>query len=309
MRVFVTGAAGFLGRIIISEAKGQGHEVLACSRGASGEACVCWNSDPRVLAQVIADYSPDAFFHCAGSASVGQSVTAPYEDFQASVGTWATALEAIRLSKTNPVVVFPSSAAVYGNPPQLPVHEDSAIAPVSPYGWHKALCEQMAQAHAASFGTRLVTARIFSLFGPTQQRLLLWELFQQLAGGAAAVTLAGTGHESRDYLFEEDAAQALLRLAQVGSTGAPLIVNLAGGAEITVLELAKQLCVLVDASRPVHCLGQHRPGDPLRWCADVSRLRSLTSSLAQPDFFTSLQKTVRHWQSLAQSPLEPLATA
>lgn len=318
MKILVTGAAGFLGSIISREAKTWGHEVLACSRWSGSllrleQRRLRWESDPSLLARHLTAFAPNVVFHCAGSASVGKSVEAPHQDFQASVGTWAVVLEAVRLSKLQPVVVFPSSAAVYGNPSQLPVREDCAIAPISPYGWHKALCEHMAQAHAASFGTRIVIARIFSLFGPTQRRLLLWELFQQLAMGAEAVTLSGTGLESRDYLHEDDAAQALIALAQHALArkpgSAPQVVNLAGGTEITVLELAQQLCSMMDVPPNVHCLGRVRAGDPLRWSADVSLLRRLTPSLAAPDFGAALEKTIRVWQSMATPSVPIFATA
>ena len=93
------------------------------------------------------------------------------------------------------------------------------------------------------------------------------------------------------------------------SGSSPLVVNLAGGVEITILDLAKRLCGLVDASRQVRCLGRHRAGDPLRWCADVARLRSVVPGLAMPDFCASLEKTVRAWQSLETPVVPPLANA
>jgi hypothetical protein len=84
-------------------------------------------------------YAPDVVFHAAGSASVGASMSDPVSDYNASVGTWAALLEGIRQSALKPRIFFPSSAAVYGNPATLPVSEDAALAPISPYGHNKVI--------------------------------------------------------------------------------------------------------------------------------------------------------------------------
>jgi len=119
----------------------------------------------------------------------------------------------VRRSGRRPLVLFPSSAAVYGDLKETRADEETPLAPISPYGFHKAACELLGREYAECFGLRVVVCRLFSLFGPTQRRLLVWELYKQLSGPAQTVWLEGTGEEVRDYLHVEDAAAAFLHLA------------------------------------------------------------------------------------------------
>jgi nucleoside-diphosphate-sugar epimerase len=204
-----------------------------------------------------------------------------------------------------PLVVFPSSAAVYGNPPVLPVPEDSAIAPISPYGFHKAACELLAKEYSECFGLDIVVCRFFSLFGVGQQRLLVWELYEQLAGSNSTIWLEGTGTESRDYLEISDAASALFhvvtnRLAarnqESHNGGQTFIVNIGSGEETNVLHLAVELRNLVAPEKQISCRGIQRRGAPQRWCADVRRLRSLIPEWQPKILSKSLSECVASWQ-------------
>jgi UDP-glucose 4-epimerase len=163
---------------------------------------------------------------------------------------------------------------VYGDPAALPVREDAPARPISPYGFHKLCCETLADAYAACFGLDVIVARLFSVFGPAQRRLLVWEIYAQLAGPAEVVTLGGTGRETRDFLHVDDVAEALLRLAgsPLRGLGRAERVNVASGEETAVLSLAERLRDLVAPGKEIACLGAPRPGDPQRWRADVTRL-------------------------------------
>jgi UDP-glucose 4-epimerase len=305
--VLITGAAGFVGGVVALEAAGQGMTVHGCgSRDSSpGGFPGSWHRIPRTqetgpLASVVSEVSPDIVIHAAGSASVTDSLRTPHQDLLASLGSWSVTLEACRLSGQNPVIVFPSSAAVYGNPRSLPIPEETECNPVSPYGWHKVLCENLARSHAAFFGARIVIARLFSVIGIHQRRLLAWELFNQLRQGAGPVRLMGSGEETRDFLGEQDMARALVLLARRESrsprSAQPLVVNVASGEEVATLRLAGLLVDLCDPGRSIVCLGEVRHGDPLRWRADVSRLKSLLPDLCPLSIEETLRQTVDGWR-------------
>jgi UDP-glucose 4-epimerase len=287
-----------------------GHEVLGIGRATQAE--VSW---PGVyvsadivsadLSGVIRDFAPDVLLHAAGTASVGASLVAPLEDLRAALLTWANTLESVRRSGRRPVLLYASSAAVYGNLTQLPAREDAPARPISPYGFHKAACELLAHEYAECFALPVVVCRLFSLFGAAQRRLLVWELYQQFADEAdPVVRLQGTGAETRDYLHIDDVAAALLAIAaaQVEATterGRCLVVNVASGEETSVLELARRIGQLVAPQKEIHCRGLERPGDPRAWRADITRLRTLAPRWQPKSLTESLAHCIAEWKRSA----------
>ena len=250
------------------------------------------------LAPVIRDFAPDLLLQAAGSASVGASIADPVGDFRATAVTLINVLEGVRRSGREPLVVFPSSAAVYGNPADLPVAEDARCAPISPYGFHKTACEILAEEYSRCFGLTTVVCRIFSLFGSRQRRLLAWEIYAQLAGEAPALELQGTGTETRDFLHMDDLSRAILMLTPAAPRGACTIFNAASGRETPIMELAETMRAIVAPDKKITCRGIERPGDPHRWCADIRRLRSLIPQWQPQDFSAALGETIRQWKTL-----------
>ena len=301
MKVLVTGSRGFVGGAFGRFAAQQGHEVLGIGRSSQPDAGWAGAHIQADVAQAdlsgtIRAFSPDVILHAAGAASVSDSITQPLDDLKASLVTWANALEGVRRSGIRPVVIFPSSAAVYGNPELLPVREDSPCAPISPYGFHKAACELIAREYAECFGLRIVICRLFSVFGPTQRRLLVWEIYKQLAGSDAIVSLSGTGAEARDYLHIDDVASAMLQLAGTPSVDGCVTVNTAGGVETNVLQLAEKMRAIVAPQKQIVCRGQSRAGDPARWRADIGSLRSLLPGWEPKSLDDGLASCIEAWQ-------------
>lgn len=257
------------------------------------------------LRALIDDFRPDVVINAAGTASVGASVEDPLNDFRGSVQTCAGVLDAVRRSEVRPLVVLLSSAAVYGNPASLPVSEDAPLHPISPYGFHKMMCELLAREYAKCFGLEFLVCRFFSVFGPAQRRLLVWELYQQLTTGAPTAWLSGTGQETRDFLYVDDLVGALLGLIENFKTfDSDLVtVNVAGGEETTVLQLAEMIRVLVAPESEIRCRGNLRVNDPLYWRADISRLQTLLPAWKPQTLREGLEACVREWQ-LNKSPVK-----
>jgi nucleoside-diphosphate-sugar epimerase len=227
---------------------------------------------------------------------VGASIADPVGDFRATAVTLTNVLDGVRRSGREPLVVFPSSAAVYGNPASLPVTEDAPCIPISPYGFHKAACELLAQEYSQCFGLSTVVCRIFSLFGSRQRRLLAWEIFAQLAGKADALELQGTGTETRDFLHMDDLSRAILMLTAVVPRRACTILNAASGRETPILELAETMRAMVAPEKKISCRGIARPGDPHRWCADIRQLQSLIPEWQPQGMAAGLESTIRDWR-------------
>jgi UDP-glucose 4-epimerase len=304
VKIIITGSNGFLGSSFGRHAAHHQHQVLGIARasqpapGWTGEHAQAdaLNSD---LAEIIKRFAPDVLLHAAGTASVGASLKSPLDDLRASVMTWANVLDSVRRSGVRPLVLFPSSAAVYGNPAEQPVREEMSNHPISPYGFHKSACELLAREYADCFGLRIIVCRFFSLFGAAQRRLFVWEIYRQLVSGNAE--LEGTGKEIRDYLHIGDAASALLNLAKVSiannGAGDLLTINVASGIETRMIDLAEQIRGLVAPQKEIRCRGHERPGDPNAWCADISRLRSLIPHWQPRPLTQGLAECLADWQS------------
>ena len=304
MRVLITGITGFIGGSFGRYAVQAGHDVMGTGR--SNSAGNEWSglyspvTSVRELSNLIRDSLPDVVLNAAGTASVAASIDDPLNDFRGSVQTCADVLEAVRLSGSQPLVVIPSSAAVYGNPATLPVAEEAALQPISPYGFHKAAAELLALEYAVCFGLRVVVCRFFSVFGFAQRRLLVWELYKQFAGREPTVWLAGTGEETRDFLYIDDLGKAVLGLVEQSETraGDCIIVNVASGVETGVVALAEKIRELVAPEKKILCRGNLRKNDPLRWCAEVSRLQTLLPTWQPRPLSEGLAACIGDWREL-----------
>jgi len=297
LRVLVTGANGFVGSALLRAAAAQGWTAVGLVRrpiaGAAGVR-VC-DYSVGALQQLVAELKPDCIAHAAGSASVAGSLADPGADFASSVALTQRLLEAVRASGARARLVYMSSAAVYGNPASLPVAESAPLAPISPYGFHKLVCERLFEEYAACYGQSALCVRAFSLLGEGQRRLLVWDVFDKARGGGA-VELGGTGGESRDYLHVDDFAPLLWRAAVRHEDGFRAL-NVASGRAVTVREVAERVLAAAGSRGPLRFSGLARAGDPREWRADVSCLEQLIGPLALPAFQERLGQVVRAWSA------------
>lgn len=298
MKIAITGSRGFIGGSFGRFAASGGHEVLGISRSTQPEND--WpghhahaDSSRSDLSAIFREFQADVLLHAAGAASVADSLNEPVEDFRASALTFANVLESVRRAQIQPTIILPSSAAIYGNPRELPVLENAPIAPISPYGFNKAATELLAREYAECFGFNIVIARLFSVFGVRQRRLIVWEIFHQLVD-EETVTLQGSGKEIRDFLHVNDVCAAFLQLTRAAA--GCVAVNVAGGREISMLDIARTLRAMVAPDKEIICRGLARPGDPLRWVADIQLLQKLAPDWQAHDFNDALESVVEEWQ-------------
>jgi UDP-glucose 4-epimerase len=303
MKVLITGARGFVGSSLAHYAAAKGFAVLGVGR--TSQAPTNWPGDYvwadvalSDLTPIVNGFRPDIVVHCAGSASVSASLASPLDDLRASVLTFANTLEGIRRSKVRPFLIFPSSAAVYGNPARLPVREDAPCQPISPYGFHKLAAEQLMQEYVVCHQMRGISCRIFSLIGHRQRRLLLWDLYQQFIGSAEEVVMQGTGEETRDYLLVDDLCDVFLNLARVEASELPngTILNVGSGIETTIGNLARFLKEILGSQKSIVFSGKPRVGDPTRWVADSSRLDRIYPTRTVSKLREVIETVVSNWQ-------------
>lgn len=276
----ITGAAGFLGRHVARQFLREGWQVLAVDdvppENAPSGAGLRFERmklpDAR-LAEMLRKTAPKVCVHCAGRASVPLSMTEPAADFHANTTLTFELLETLRLNAPACRFLLLSSAAVYGDPPTLPVTEEHPIAPLSPYGYHKRqaelLCEEFARVH----GLATASVRIFSAYGPGLRRQVIWDICER-ALTTGRLPLHGTGGESRDFIHAADIARALHLLASAGAARGE-IYNLASGRETTIAELAALLLTALGSSVQPEFDQRATSGNPLHWRADITKISAL----------------------------------
>ena len=270
---FVTGAGGFTGGAVAAGLRRAGWRVVCLGHpahhpGSDAEApFVQGDIDLGLLAGAAALFGPPQLvFHAAGAASVGASIADPARDRDRTIGSLEPVLAYLRTDSPEARLIYPSSAAIYGDAGEGPIAEAATPAPASPYGRHKLEAERLIQTEHARRGLDAVIIRFFSAYGPGLRKQLLWELASRLAASPAAVELGGTGEEARDFLFIDDAVDLVLHLA--ASDQAPRVVNGGVGEAVTVRRVAETLRDAMGSGTTITFSGAARAGDPKSLVAD-----------------------------------------
>ncbi len=270
----VTGAYGFVGRYVAQALSRAGYIVVGIGHGAwdrtefSKFGISFWHSaDVSLEALVSCARQPEVIVHCAGGGSVAFSLEKPFQDYQRTVSSTAAVLEYVRQYSPRSIVIYPSSAAVYGATKESPILEGASLQPVSPYGAHKLMAESLCRSYAKHFGIAVTIVRLFSVYGEGLRKQLLWDACWKVKNGESQ--FFGTGDEIRDWLHAEDAA-ALLCMAARHASPACLTANGGTGEGFAVRDILKAIFERSGITKPLSFSGESRAGDPSRYIADVS---------------------------------------
>lgn len=274
----VLGAAGFIGRHVCREMDARGFNVYGVGHGN-------WTAEQRTAFGVArwheADLSldalrvacdgtsPEVILHCGGSGTVSHSYQAPASDFARSVDTTLAALEFAREQPVPPCFVMTSSAAVYGNQGDVDLVEDAPKLPMSPYGYHKLIAEQLCESYHRFFNLRTRVVRLFSVYGEGLRKQLLWDAMNKFRRGEHL--FFGTGDELRDWIHVEDAARLLGTAATATST--PHTVYNGGHVKASTRQVLGTLAEAAHAPHAPRFSGEVHPGNPKRLTACVTRSR------------------------------------
>jgi UDP-glucose 4-epimerase len=220
-------------------------------------------------------FKPDICINCSGSANVKASFVDIKNDFDKNVNTIVQLTDSILKVKPYCKLINLSSAAVYGNPGNLPITKDAATRPISPYGVHKLLSEKLISSYHDIFNINACSLRIFSVYGEGQKKLLLWDFLNQSWSkkNTNSIKLFGTGRESRDYIHIQDVIQQIiLVINNAGFFGE--VYNIGNGEEIYINDLIYMLSNEAGIINKVEFTGENKIGDPVNWKADISEMIS-----------------------------------
>ncbi|MEH2532786.1 UDP-glucose 4-epimerase [Bradyrhizobium sp. AZCC 1588] len=285
MSMWVTGANGFIGRHLVRVLADRGCRVHGIGHGAIGEAerhrigLEHWLNGEIDAANLnaLAERAglPSTIFHLAGGSSVGLSIAQPFEDFSRTVTSTARLLEWLRGAARDCRLIVASSAAVYGEGHGGAIPVDAATLPMSPYGQHKLMMEQLCRSYAITFGIRSTVARLFSVYGPNLRKQLPWDICSRLQAGERNLVLGGTGTEVRDWTDVRDVARLLAVIGGTPQAETFQVINAGSGLGTTVARVAAMLAECWGGTVSVRYSGIVRAGDPSSLLADDATVRAL----------------------------------
>lgn len=272
--IWITGGAGFIGTAVTDKFERAGWTCVTIDR-QPGKAArhVLGDVTALTLDRALAVAGrPDLIFHGAGTASVGRANADPTAAVIDTVETARAVFTFISRKSRRTRFITPSSAAVYGNAGDVALTEALPPRPISLYGRLKHEVETLCR-RARMDGIAATAIRFFSVYGPGLRKQLPWELGTKLSRGATAVTLFGTGDETRDFLNIDDAAELIFKVGT--AEGAPDVLNGGSGTPVNVRAFADSMARAFARQVEFTFNGVTRPDDPTHYRAEISRARAL----------------------------------
>lgn len=292
MRVFITGASGFVGRRLAAALAAAGHEAI----GADREVDV---TDARRIGGALADHAPEAVVHLAAMSSVARSWQAPRDCYRLNFVGTRNLLNAAGRHVPRARVLLVGSADQYAAsaPREHPFDESTPMAPRSPYARSKAAGELLGRAARAE-GRDVVCVRAFNHTGAGQSDDFVASSFaRQLAaiadGRAEPVMRVGNLASVRDFLHVDDVVRAYLALLDPGVPAD--VYNVASERATPIQAVLDGLFALAGATPRVE-------RDPGRWretdwlVGDAARLRAATGWRARIPLEAILRELFEHWR-------------
>ena len=292
MRVFVTGARGFVGGHLVPRLLEEGFEVTATDRDLD----VCDRADVEAA---LKRARPEAIVHLAAQSSVAASAVDPDQTHRINYGGALSVLEGALRCSSRPRILLIGSADQYGSaaPGSPPFTEDSPLAPASAYARSKTEAERLGTSFVDA-GLEVVRIRAFSHSGPGQSDAFALSSFARQiaeieAGQREPMLRVGNLDSVRDYLDVDDVVEAYLRL--LDPTVAADIYNVASGVGTRLGDL---LDALLDLSSPRPSIERDperlRPAD----CSvgDAGRLRAATGWKPSVSIDRMLERLLADWR-------------
>ncbi|WP_456439184.1 NAD-dependent epimerase/dehydratase family protein [Psychroserpens sp.] len=274
MNILVIGSKGFIGSHCASFFLVK-HNVWQC------DVVVDYTTQQYIqVDSTNADYTEvmqlcdfDVCINCSGAANVSDSLKNPQRDFMLNTTNVFKQLDAIRKFNSNCKYINISSAAVYGNPKSLPISESHALNPISPYGLHKRMAEDICKEFYEIYKIQTCSLRVFSAYGDGLRKQLFWDLYKKI-NEQSTIELFGTGNETRDFIYISDlvnAIETVINNSQFNND----IINIANGEQLSIKYVAETFGSIFDKKLQFKFLGNSREGDPKNWVADLYKLKNL----------------------------------
>jgi UDP-glucose 4-epimerase len=297
MAILVTGGAGYIGSVTVERLRANGQHVVVLDALARGRHATLDHDIPfyqgeigdrALLARIAREHELESCIHFAALIEVGESVAEPAMYFENNVGQGMALMGALMHAGVRRVV-FSSTAAVYGDPEQIPIGEQSRQWPKNPYGWSKLFMERLLDCYDAAYGLKFVALRYFNAAGATEkygeqhepETHLIPNVLSAALGEHPAIRVFGNNYPTpdgtpiRDYIHVIDLADAHIRaLEHLRRGGKSDFLNLGTGRGYSVLEVIECVREVTGREIPVR-IESPRPGDPSRLIADPAKAKAV----------------------------------
>ncbi len=278
----VTGGAGFIGSHVVRrlaadpDARITVFDNLTSGRPEHLEGLL---DDGRVEivegdlkdldAIVVAIRGVDHAFHFAANPDIAKAMAEPSVDFWEGTYLTHNLLEAMRRSGV-PRLTYASGSGVYGDVGELPVREDMALRPISPYGASKLACEAMIGTYCYMFGLRALALRFANVVGPNQTHGVAYDFIRRLHAAPRVLEIMGDGTQSKSYVHVDDVVDALLGLFPGDDDAVGIeVLNIATEDYLTVREIADMVVERMGLRDVEYRFGEEARG----WKGDVPVVR------------------------------------
>lgn len=276
MRAFVTGGHGFVGPYLLAHLKEMGDDVVAPHQHEVDL------DDAAALSKAVLDAQPDAIYHLAALAHVGESWANPERTFDVNAVGTLRLLEAARALENKPRVLLIGSAEVYGpvTPEDMPIREERPLNPVTPYAVSKVAAEYLGIQYTHGFDLPVVRARSFNHIGPGQGGKFLvsdiaGRIAESMKTGQSGAIKIGNLTARRDFTDVRDVVRAYRMLITDGIAGEAY--NVCSGIDVSVEEIAHRLLELAGADLKLEVdPALKRPVDIPVLRGDNTRIREAT---------------------------------
>jgi len=292
--VLVTGGAGFIGHHLLQRLS-RAQADLTCAdikrlREDAGKVryCALDITDADSVDQTVR--GRDIVIHLA-SRNFATSLEDPVSDYATGIDGTLNILEAARKNDVDRVI-YASSYMVYGPKDEIPVKEDVLCKPLSPYGVSKFAGENYCRLYSDNHGISTICLRFTNVYGPFQESGYLVPNLIARIGSDRGVDVFGDGGQTRDFIYVEDVAEAVLRACNL-TESSHSVINVGTGTETSVLELISAIGREL-GKRPTVKFHRAREGEMKRFAADISKMKELLHYSPGHGLEEGIRKTIFH---------------
>lgn len=306
MKVLVTGGAGFIGSHIAAALRDDAHDVTVLDDLSTGSAenvpagvrLVEHDLTSEGTPRLIERLRPEAIVHAAAQVSVSRSTVDPAQDARTNILGTVQLLEGARLVAVSRLIYVTTGGALYGEPRYLPCDEQHPIEPMSPYGLSKWAGERYLALLLP--GVRRVVLRLANVFGPRQNaegEAGVVSIFASRMLADEPVEIHGDGEQTRDFVYVDDVARAVVRSLDASED---VTVNIGSGAAVRIQDLYSAMCDLSGYARDPRYTAP-RAGDVRHSVLDVERARRDLGWSAEVGLRDGLARTIDWYRSTSRS--------